>query len=326
MPFSKPRLALAASLLALLPAALHAQSEEEFVLRGGKRIPAASVKPSGTGFTATIVVGASAQKQDFKASDVERAILREPSELAEARTQIATDKFLAAIAALTRIEEDLRPYREVPGAWWHRARMLRMDAMASKGDAKPAAALADAKELDGLPESSSTALSDFKTIIAPSDTPENKITALKSLAQRTDDPWIAARAWLEIGNTNARHGKMDEAIKAWLRVAIFHPAERDLAVRGTIYAARGLQQVERPQDGVKLLKDYLVDHVASPYAAAIESEISKLIPKKKADAAAAPAPAPAPEKESEDPKKKTDDAAAPAPAPAPEKASEEKSN
>lgn len=280
MPSPKPRLVLAASLLALLPAAVHAQAEEEFVLRGGQRIPADSVKPSGTGFTATIVVGASAQKKDFKASDVEEAILREPAELAEARTQIATDKFLGAISALTRIEESLLPYREVPGAWWHRARMLRMDAMASKGDNKAAAALAADKELEGLPESSVSMLKDFKAIVAPGDDPKAKITSLQSLAKRSTDSWISARAWLEVGNTNAAHGNMDEAIKAWLRVAVFNPAERDLAVRGTIYAARGMQQIGRPQDGIKLLKDYLADHVASPYAAAIESETSKLEPKK----------------------------------------------
>ncbi len=288
MPFSKPRLVLAASLFALLPAAVHAQAEEEFVLRSGKRIPADAVKPSGTGFTATVVTGASAKKEDFKASDVEQAILREPAELAEARTQIATDKFLAAIAALTRIEEELLPYREVPGAWWHRARMLRMDAMASKGDNKAAAALAAAKELEGLPESTSAMLNDFKTIVAPAESPEGKISALQALAKRSTDPWISARAWLEVGNANAAHGKMDEAIKAWLRVAVFNPAERDLAVRGTIYAARGMQQIGRPQDGVKLLKDYLADHVASPYASAIETETSKLEPKKTDAAALAP--------------------------------------
>jgi hypothetical protein len=297
MPFSKPRLVLAASLLALLPAAVHAQAEEEFVLRTGRRIPADSVKPTPTGFTATVVTGAAAQKVDFKASEIEEAILREPAELSETRTQIATDKFLAAIAALTRIEEELLSYREVPGAWWHRARMLRMDAMASKGDNKAAAALAADKELEGLPESTATMLKDFKAIVAPGDNPESKISALTTLAQRSSDPWISARAWLEVGNTNAAHGKMDEAIKAWLRVAVFNPAERDLAVRGTIYAARGMQQIGRPQDGVKLLKDYLEDHVASPYAAAIQSETSKLEPKK-TDAASTPAPEKAPEENS----------------------------
>jgi hypothetical protein len=183
MTFSKSRLLFAASLLALLPAAVRAQAEEEFVLRTGRRIPADAVKPSAGGFTATVVTGASATKLDFKASEVEHAFLREPAELAEARTQIATDKFLVAIASLARIEEGLLPYREVPGAWWARARLLRMDALASKGDHKAAAALAGAKELEGLPQSTSTMLADFKTIVAPGDSPDGKITAIKDIAK-----------------------------------------------------------------------------------------------------------------------------------------------
>lgn len=291
MPFSKPRLVLAAvSLVALLPAVLHAQAEEEYVLRSGRRIPAASVKPSASGFTATLVTGTTAQKLDFKASEIERASLREPAELADARVQIANDKLLGAIAALARIEEELLPYREVPGGWWSRALMLRMDAMATRGDAKAAAALADAKALAGLPESTTALLRDFQTIVAPpSVSPDAKIESLKALSQRAADPWVSARAWLEVGNTNAAHGKMEEAVKSWLRVAVFHPAERDLAVRGTIYSARGLQQIGRPQDGVKLLEDYLADHLASPYATTIQTEISKIDPKRKTDAAPAPA-------------------------------------
>ncbi|MCW1885074.1 hypothetical protein OKA04_10075 [Luteolibacter flavescens] len=294
MPFPKTRLAFAASLLALLPAALHGQSVEEFVLRSGQRIPAESVKPTASGFTATVVTGAAARKVDFKASEIESTSLREPANLVEARNQIATDKFLGAITALTRIEEELLPYREVPGGWWHRARMLRMDAMASKGDNKAAAALAADKELEGLPGTSVAMLSDFKTIVAPADGPDSKISSLQALAKRSTDPWISARAWLEVGNTNSAHGRMEEAIKAWLRVAVFNPAERDLAVRGTIYAARGMQQIGRPQDGVKLLQDYLADNVASPYAPAIQTETSKLEPKK-TDAAT-----PAPETDSEE--------------------------
>jgi len=308
MPSTKTRLVLAASLLALLPAAVHAQAEEEFVLKNGRRFTADSVKPSGTQFTATVVTGGTAQKETFKASDVQEAFLREPADVADARNQIAMDKFLGAISALTRVEEDLRPYREVPGAWWHRARILRMDAMASKGDGKSAVKLADSSELEGLPESSASMLSDFKTIVAPADKPETKITALQALAKRSKDPWISARAWLEAGNTNAAHGKMDEAIKAWLRVSVFNPAEKDLAFRGTIYAARAMQQIGRPQDGIKVLKDYLQDHTSSPYAAVIQAEISKLEPKK-ADPNAAPAPEKTEVKPEEKPEEKAEEKA-----------------
>jgi hypothetical protein len=277
----KSLLPLTGCFLGLSLSSVHAQSQEDFELRNGRRIAAESVKPTATGFSAVVVTGANAQNITFTAKDIVRANLREPAALAEARTLIASGKLIAAISLLTTTEEELLPYRQVPGAWWHRALMLRMDALAAKGEAAAALAAAGAEELAGLPEESAASLTGFQDIIAkPIGSPETKIASLEAVAKRTADPWIAARAWLEVGNTHAGQGKMEAAVKTWLRVAVFHPAERDLAVRGTILAARGLQQIERPQDGLKLLDDYLNDHLASPYETTIKAEAAKIDPKR----------------------------------------------
>jgi tetratricopeptide (TPR) repeat protein len=277
----KPFLPLTGCFLGLLLSSVHAQSQEEFELRNGRRVAAESVKPTATGFSAIVVTGANAQNITFTAKDIVRANLREPAALAEARTLIASGKLLAAISLLTTTEEELLPFRQVPGAWWHRAVMLRMDALAAKGEAAAAGTAVDAEALSELPEESAALLTSFQDIIAkPAGTADTKITSLQAMAKRTADPWIAARAWLEVGNTFASQGKMEDAVKAWLRVTVFHPAERDLAVRGTILAARGLQQIERPQDGLKLLDDYLNDHLATPYESTIKAEASKIDPKR----------------------------------------------
>jgi tetratricopeptide (TPR) repeat protein len=301
-PFHPVRLpALAACLLALLASGAHAQSVEEFVLRNGKRIPAASVKTTANGFAANVVTGASVDNVTFTAKDVLRATLREPGELSEARNATANGKPTAAIATLTKAEEELAPFKKVPGSWWYRALMLRMDAMSVKGEAAKAAALVNDEVLASVPEEAAALLTDFKAIIAkPAEGPDAKIAALQSLAKRTSDPWITARAWIEVGNTLDGQGKIEDAVKAWLRAAIFNPAERDLAARGTILAARGLQQIDRPKDGVKLLEDYLKDQLSSPYESAIKAEAARIEPKKETDEAAPAEPVETPEP-SEDP-------------------------
>jgi hypothetical protein len=145
-------------------------------------------------------------------------------------------------------------------------------------------------------------LNDFQQIITkPTTTPDLKISSLQTLAKRSGDSWITARAWLEVGNVLAAQGKIEDAVKAWLRVPVFHAAESDLAVRGLVAAARGLQQLERPEDGVKLLADYLADHLGTPYGTPLQAEIVKLDPTQKKKLAPletkatgdAPEPAPA---------------------------------
>ncbi|MEO8614012.1 MAG: hypothetical protein ABI600_02640 [Luteolibacter sp.] len=261
---------------------LRAQSQEVFVLQNGRVIPAESVKVSPAGFTATLTKGTALDTVNFTAKEVVRATLREPREIAEARILIASEKPDKALDSLTKAEPALLPYQSIPDSWWLRSAILRMDALSVQGKNKEAAAIASSDVLAKLTPEGATLLKDFQQVVtSPGKEAADKIETLRSLTERTIDPWVNARIWLEIGNTLATQGKIEDAVKAWLRVAIFSPAERDLAVRGTILAARGLQQIKCPADGLKLLDDYLSDHLGSPFKETIQIEAAKLKPKSK---------------------------------------------
>jgi tetratricopeptide (TPR) repeat protein len=254
-------------------------AQEEFELQNGRRFPAESVKPSANGFTATFVEGTAQRTLNFTAKDIVRTSLREPKEVASARVLIASEKPQQALEALEKIEPALLAYQSLPDSWWQRAAILRMDALAVLGKNNEAQAVARPEALANLSVENASLLKDFLRVISPAENdPAEKIEILRSLSERTIDPWVSARIWLEIGNTLAGQGKIEDAIKAWLRVPVFFPAERDLAVRGTILAARGLQQIQRPQDGIKLLNDYIEDYIASPYKDTLQTEVAKLDP------------------------------------------------
>jgi hypothetical protein len=257
-----------------------AQTQEEFELQNGRRVPAESVKVTPTGFSATLTVGTAIQPIDFTAKDVVRATLREPKEIVEARILIASNKPEKALEALAKAEPTLLPYQSIPDSWWLRAAILRMDALSVLGKAKDAAAIASSEVISKLPSDNASLLKNFQVVVAPpAKDPAEKLESLHSLTETVIDPWVGARVWLEIGNTLAMKGELEEAVKAWLRVPVFFPAERDLAFRGTILAARGLQQINRPQDGKKLLDDYQTDHIGSPYKETLLTEAAKLAPK-----------------------------------------------
>lgn len=261
-----------------LPAA--APVNEEFEFKGGRRIPVSTVKPAGDAFTATIVVGNSTQTATFAAKDVLRATFREPPGLAKARTLTASNKPAEAATQLEKLCSELAVFQSIRGSWWHRAAILYMDALAVQGKADQASSFVDAATVAKLPQEASVLVADFQLILAkPIGSIDDKISDLEALAKRSADPWITARAWLEVGNILSGQGKVEEAVKTWLRVYLFHAAEPDLAVRGVIAAARGLQQLKLAEDGLKLLDDYLSDHSGSPYESALRAEMTKLDPK-----------------------------------------------
>lgn len=264
----------------LLTISSQAQSQGEFVLKNGRHLAADSVKPTATGFTATYMVGTATQTVNFTAKEVASTDLREPKELFQARTLIASDKAQEAIDLLVKVEVDLRPYQGVPDSWWVRATMLHMDALSTLGRNKEATGIPTSEVLSNLSPDDASLMKDFQEVVAPaSKNPLDKVEKLKVLSRRTVDPWLEARIWLEIGNAYSDGGKIEDAVKSWLRVPVFSPAERDLSVRGTILAARGLQQLKRANDGVTLLEDYLHDHLGTPFKEVLLSNIAKIKPK-----------------------------------------------
>ncbi len=276
-----------------------ANGQQEYELRTGLKLPGESVKAVGDGFTATIPRGTTFQTLNFTAKDITRVTMRQPRELIDARNLIANQKPEDALDKLDKIEPALLPLRSVADTWWIRSAITRMDALAEAGKPKEALAIATSDSAKALNSEDAELLKNFKTILTPpTETPEDKIQSLTELSKTITDSWLSARLWLEIGNTLANQGKLEDAVKTWLRVPVFFAAEKDLAVRGTILAARGLQQINAPKDGLKLLEDYQSDHLTSPFKQAIDAERLKLNPKSEIESAtdtleadAAPIPA-----------------------------------
>lgn len=254
---------------------------EELEFAGGRKIPLSSVRVTANGFATTVPFGNTTQIVNFTAADIVRANFERPAVLDEARRLIASGKAAEAATLLAPLAEKLEPFQAIRGSWWYRVAILQIDALASEGQMDGAVAIADQASEAGLPAEAAALVEDMKLIAAtPKLTPDSKATDLLALAQRSADTWLTARARLEMGKLLSDQGKVEEAVKAWLRVYAFHSAEDDLAVRALIAAARGLQQLGLPEDGAHLLNGYLSDHKESPFTTTLKSEVAKLTPKK----------------------------------------------
>lgn len=252
---------------------------QEYELKNGRRIDAASVKANGDAFTATITIGAAQQALNFTAQDLARVSLPEPKALADAREMIANNKLDDAIAAADGVLTSSANIKNVAGAWWYKAMIIKLDATATKGKSTDAVTLIDEATISALAPDAATAVRDMLEIIGGrKGNQDARLTKLRAVTKRSVDSWIQGRAWLEIGDSMSSKGDMESAVKAWLRVPVFFAAEQDLAFRGTLAAAKGMQQIKRAEDGVTLLDQYISDHVGTPYEALIKIEKQKIAP------------------------------------------------
>ncbi|MDB6076597.1 MAG: hypothetical protein JWO82_344 [Akkermansiaceae bacterium] len=269
------------SCAAVLIGVTHAQ---DYQLKNGRRIPAAQVKAAGDNFTAVLNgIGGNPETLNFGLKDIAQVSIPEPAELGKARALLVNGKAAEAAEAVKPALEKTKALQSIPGSWWPDALVVQIDALAAAGKSITDLAGADEATLRKLPPSDADEVQEMiKIASVAKDAKPETIEKIKDVATRTASSWIQGRAWLEIGNLYANQGKMEDAVKAWLRVPVFSGAEKDLALRGTLAAARGLQQMSLPLDGIQLLDDYLTDNQLTSYKDLIESEKKKLTPKDKA--------------------------------------------
>lgn len=266
------------SFAALLTFSLQA----EYILKNGTMLPDASVKQSGDAFTATIIINGTQQPINFTANDLRQVNLPQPSSIGEAKLLIASGKAEDAVELLVKAQSEQAPLKAVPGSYWTEATELLIDAHMQSKKASEAEAQVRDSQLSGLLPVDRQYLKDYASIFSSRESEiDSRITNLKDFAKSASSGRLAARAWLEVGDTLSEKGRLDDALNAWLRVTVFHQAEEDLSFRAMISASRAMQQINRRDDGKELLKQYQKDHVVSSYVDLVKTELLKFEEKKK---------------------------------------------
>lgn len=254
---------------------------QEYVLKNGRRLPADYVKGSGDSYTAVMpgANGAAPETVNFAVKDLASVSnLVEPAALREGRRLLATGKLPEARASLETAVKETADLKSVSGSWWSSAVLALMDTLSASGKTGDALSLASTENLAKVPADEAGPIRDMASIVNAKTESD-----AKAIAASTTDSWIQARARLRVGDMLSGAGKLEEAVMAYLLVPVFNAPEQDLAFRATVSAARGLQQIHRAEDGVKLLDDYLADGPPSSFKSLIQTEKTKLLPPKKDD-------------------------------------------
>jgi len=260
---------------------------QEYQLKKGTRIPADRVKVTGETYTAVLTPpnGGAPETVTFTTKDIAQVTMPEGSEFTTARNLIAAGKGNEAVEAIKPALEKTKGLMSVPGSNWPEAMMIELDGYSVAG--KSVDGVVDDATIRKLPSADADAVRNMVSIAAASkDAKQTTLDAMKSIANSSANSWITGRAWLQVGNIYANQGKPEEAVLAWLRVPVFSGAEKDLGLRGTIAAARGMQLINAPKDGIQLLDDYVSDYPLTSAAIKelIDVEKKKLTPKQKPSA------------------------------------------
>lgn len=229
------------------------------LLKTGQKAETLGVRRSGDTVMGKIRVGTSSGEIGYQVSAIAKIEFPEPKALktaAEFLTQGAPDKALAEIDPVVKFYAG---FRDIPGAWWAPAALIRVSALVALRRDEEAEGLAmEIQKNSADPESARAATLRVVGGLIRKEAFEKALAICDAVLKESAKPEVLADAWVNKGDVLLARKQWDTALMAYLHVPIFYPSEKlylPAALYGAGRAYRRLDDLELAKRSFKDLTD-----------------------------------------------------------------------
>ena len=221
-----------------------------------------------------------------KLAEVERIVWPMPERITEAQNNVARGEPSKALDNIEPIIKFFEPIKKVPGSWWLKASIVKLDALDRlENDA------ALSSFLDNLERADDGSIPELATKIklarlmqrARRGEHDAVISEATALIPQMDDPDVQARLHLVKGASLLATKKYEAAMNTYLRVPVFFGSQQEHVPKALLGAARSFRGMDTPATREQKLEDvsnrYLRDIVATYPTSKEAEEAKKLLPK-----------------------------------------------
>lgn len=243
---------------------------QQYQLKNGKRFSMDEVKSENGNFIVSIPTPRGLETYNFTVKDISVVTFAFNKELLKAEEFFLRGKFDEAIEQTEIAQTANEKYMMLPGSPWTEACKLQLDL--AQADGRRSADVASLAKLTKIATSDSALLN---RLVAITDAPNTDagVTQLLEMVKSEENASIKARALLRVGDILKSLGKLEAAAKSYLQIPAFYSSEKFLSLRALTLASDVLYQMQRKEDSVKLLSDFLLDDPTSTFRDVIESKI-----------------------------------------------------
>ena len=252
-------------------------SAQTIVLKSGQRVETLGVRRSADKIMGKIEVAGRSGEIGHDISSIAKIEFPEPKAIKAAAELLSQGQPEKALAEINPVVNFYEPFRDIPGAWWAAAAILKVSALAAlqrDKEAEPLALLIQKNSAD--PETARAANLRIAASLAARQEWEKAAQICDAAIKESTRPDVLADAWVTKGNLLLAQKQWDAALLAFLRVPVFY-REQTLfmppALLGSARAYRRLDDVERAK---KSLNDLIAAFPKSAEAAVAQTEMQKL--------------------------------------------------
>ena len=275
-PSTSLRMTISWMLLVLIVAGGSAQAQT-IVLKSGQRVDTRGVRRDGDMVMGKIEVAGSTGEIGHLISAIAKIEFPEPKALSNAAELLAQGQPEKALAEINPVLAFYEPFREIPGAWWAPAAMIKVSALSAlqrDKEAEPLALLIQKTATD--PETARAANLRIAASLVARQEYDKAAQICDAAIKESTRADVLADAWVTKGNLLLAQKQWDAALLAYLRVPVFYRDEKLFMPAALLGSARAYRRLEDLDRAKRSLHDLIAEFPQTQEAAVAQSEMQKL--------------------------------------------------
>ena len=263
--------------LALVLALGHAGQAQTIVLKTGQRVETTGVRRSGDKVMGKVEVAGTTGEVGHDVSAIAKIEFPEPQGIKRAAEFLSQGEPEKALADINPIITFYESFRDIPGAWWAQAAVIKVSALAALQrdvEAEPLAAMIQKTATD--PEMARAATLRIASSLVKRQEYDKAAQLVDVAIKESTRPDVLADAWVTKGNVLLAQKQWDAALLAFLRVPVFYREEKLYMPPALLGSARAYRFLEDKERAKKTLDELIASFPRSAEAATAKTELQKL--------------------------------------------------
>lgn len=213
----------------------------------------------------------------YDVSTIARIDFPEPPQIQAAIDLLSAGEIDQGIAQLDPVLDYYAPFRDVPGSWWSKAAVLKINALINAGRENEVAGLeAQLASCVGDPEAMSAARVQQAAAMARAGRYEEALQSLDQVLKESQNKDTLAQAWLYEGDSLLALRRWEPAILAYCHIPVFYSNEKLLVPQAQLGGARAMIGLQDRSSAKDELADLVKNFPSSPQATAAKTELENL--------------------------------------------------
>jgi len=276
-PIVNPPLVLLLILLVLMILIVRPTNAQQITLKTGQRVDTLGVRRDGDLIMGKVQVGSGSGEIGYNSSQIANINFPEPRGLKIAGNLLAQGQPEKALAEIEPVVKYYESFKEISGAWWSQAALIKVSALAAlrrEADAESLAAEIEKTATD--PEIARAAKLRIASGLVRKNEFEKALRICDDTIKQSTDSQTLANAWLTKGDALFGEKSWDAALLAYLHVPVFYGDEKSFLPAALLGSARAYWRLDDASRAKKAFTDLIGTYPKSAEAAIAENEIKKI--------------------------------------------------